>query len=148
MRVEDALHGVSRLFLDTAPIIYYVEGNLAYIARVRPFFEQIDAGGITAASSPVTLAECLVIPMRQGNLVLQSAFEDLIARGANTTFVGITEDSARQAADLRARYNLGLLDAFQVALAMAAGCDALLTNDATLARVTELRVLVLDDLAA
>ncbi len=39
-----------------------------------------------------------------------------------------------------------LPDAFQVAVALAADCDAFLTNDATFRRVAELRVLVLDDL--
>ncbi len=37
-------------------------------------------------------------------------------------------------------------DALQVATALAAGCAALLTNDARLQRVTELRVLVLDEI--
>jgi predicted nucleic acid-binding protein len=51
-----------------------------------------------------------------------------------------------QAAELRARLNLSLTDALQAASAIAAGCDAFLTNDHPLARVTGLRVLVLDDL--
>jgi hypothetical protein len=37
-------------------------------------------------------------------------------------------------------------DAFPIAAALAAGCDAFLTNDAALKRVSELRVLVLEEL--
>lgn len=37
-------------------------------------------------------------------------------------------------------------DALQIAAALVAGCEAFLTNDAGLKRVTELRVLVLDEL--
>lgn len=39
-----------------------------------------------------------------------------------------------------------LPDALQVAVALERGCEAFLTNDRRLARVTELRVLVLDEL--
>jgi predicted nucleic acid-binding protein len=47
---------------------------------------------------------------------------------------------------ISARYSLRTPDALQVATALAAGCAALLTNDVRLQRVTELRVLVLDEL--
>ena len=57
--------------------------------------------------------------------------------------------SARlKSADFRARYNLTLPDAFQVAAAIASDCDAFLTNDNTLKRVTELNTIVLDDMEA
>ncbi|MFB2977929.1 type II toxin-antitoxin system VapC family toxin [Microseira sp. BLCC-F43] len=53
---------------------------------------------------------------------------------------------AIQAEQIRSRYNLQLPDAFQIAIALAANCEAFLTNDVILRRVTELRVLVLDEL--
>jgi hypothetical protein len=37
-------------------------------------------------------------------------------------------------------------DAFQVAAALNAGCDAILTNDVGLRRVTELPILIVGDL--
>jgi predicted nucleic acid-binding protein len=51
-----------------------------------------------------------------------------------------------QAAELRAKYNLRTADALQVASALSVNCDTFLTNDKQLNRLTELRVLVLDDL--
>jgi predicted nucleic acid-binding protein len=57
-----------------------------------------------------------------------------------------TASIARTAAEVRARYSLKLPDAFQIATAIAANCQVLLTNDAQLKRVTELRVLVLSEL--
>lgn len=42
--------------------------------------------------------------------------------------------------------NLQLPDALQVAAAIIAGCEAFLTNDAALKRVTKLRVLVVCEL--
>lgn len=52
---------------------------------------------------------------------------------------------ALQAAQIRARYNLQLPDAFQIAFALAAGCEAFLTNDVIFKRIKELQVLVLND---
>jgi predicted nucleic acid-binding protein len=58
----------------------------------------------------------------------------------------ITTSVAERAAQLRAQYNLRTPDALHVASALEAACDAFLTNDLGLKRVTELRVLVLDEL--
>jgi predicted nucleic acid-binding protein len=46
----------------------------------------------------------------------------------------------RRAAELRARYHLSLTNAFQIAVALQSGCDAFLSNDMTLKRVSDLRV--------
>ncbi len=146
MKLAEALHQVKRLFLDTAPVIYYVEKNPRYLAIVAPFFDRIDNGVLTAVTSPVTLAECLVMPYRLGLSNLQQHFFDLIVHGQNTVFVPLDHECARQAAALRAHYNITLPDALQVATALKAGCEALLSNDSGLQRVTELRVLVVDEL--
>jgi predicted nucleic acid-binding protein len=92
----------------------------------------------------VTLAECLVHPYKHGDTLLVERFRNVITAGVHTRYVGV-DDVAENAAELRARYNLSLPDAFQIAAALAAGCEAFLTNDNGLKRVTELRVLVLDD---
>jgi hypothetical protein len=39
MRISDALTGVSRLFLDTAPVIYFVERNPQFVDLVDPIFD-------------------------------------------------------------------------------------------------------------
>jgi predicted nucleic acid-binding protein len=70
----------------------------------------------------------------------------LLINAANFQTLPIDIKTATSAADLRARYNLRTPDALQVATAIAAGCDAFLTNDAALQCVSELRVLVLDQL--
>jgi predicted nucleic acid-binding protein len=146
VKVADALAGVRQLFLDTAPIIYYVERNPQYASLADIVFDHIDNGIVRAVTSPITLLECLVVPYRLGQAVAQQAFVDLIVTGPGTTFVPLDAAIARRGADLRATYNLSLADAFQIAAALAAGCDAVLTNDAGLKRVGEIAVILLDDL--
>jgi predicted nucleic acid-binding protein len=146
LRIGDALSGVSAIFLDSAPVIYYVERNPTYIPVVSPIFERIDRGAVTAITSPVTLAECLVWPLRNANHRLERDFVELITFGANTRLVPLGGSVGRRAAQLRARYNITLTDALQVATAIETNCDVFLTNDLDLRRVTELQILVLDEL--
>ncbi len=152
MKVEDAIHGVTRIFLDTAPVIYYVENVAGFVQKVRPIFDLIDSGDITAVASPVTLSECLIMPLRSGLLSVQQTYMRILLSG-DTVFGNIVDTCALRAADLRANYNLGLLDAMQFAVAENEGCEALLTealltNDKMLSKVPGMRVIVVDDLDA
>ena len=143
-----ALQGINRLFLDTSPIVYYVEENTNYVAAVEGIFDQLDTGALTGVISAVTLAECLVMPLRQDRQELKQAFLDLLLHSDSLIFISLDDNVAIQAADLRARYNLPLADAFQAAAALVAGCDAFLTNDVMLKRVVELNVIVLGEFSA
>ncbi len=145
MSIAEHLQGVRKLFLDTAPVIYFVERNPQYLPYVRVVFEHVRDSLLTAVTSPVTLAECLVRPYRLGQTELQQEFIDLMTGIEGIEFVEIDQTLALQAAQFRARYNLQLPDAFQIAVALAAECEAFLTNDVIFRRVTELQVLVLND---
>lgn len=146
MSLMDELENLTHLFLDTSPLIYYVERNPLYFSIVKPIFDYIDNGTITAVTSPITLAECLVGVYRLGLIQSQKDFFDLIVYGNNIVFIPIDHDQAQKAGQIRAKYNLTLTDAFQFATALLTGCEVFLTNDITLKRVTEIHVLVLDDM--
>lgn len=81
MKLNDAFNGVNRCFLDTAPIIYYVEKNSSYFAIACSVFQRLRIGDFTAVTSPVTLAECLVVPCRQGLTQLKQDFVEVITAG-------------------------------------------------------------------
>ncbi|MGF2035928.1 MAG: type II toxin-antitoxin system VapC family toxin [Nostoc sp. CmiVER01] len=144
MKISDALANVSRLFLDTAPVIYFVERNPQFVNLVEPIFERL-SNDITAVVSGITLSECLVGAIRLGLAELEQAFVDVLQQ-EQVVFVEINAAIAREAARIRVRYNLQLPDALQVVAAIIAGCEAFLTNDAALKRVTELKVLVVCEL--
>lgn len=146
MNLADRLQTVTRLFLDTAPVIYYVEAHPKYLPVIEVVFDRLDRDELVAVTSPVTLAECLVFPYRLKQAELIQTFSDLLVAGANITFVEINHAIARRAAELRAEHNLSLADALQVAAALEAGCDAFLTNDANLKRITEIGIVVLGEM--
>ncbi|MGQ9631033.1 MAG: type II toxin-antitoxin system VapC family toxin [bacterium] len=131
---------------DTPLFIYFVERHPAYLDLVREVIRRVDAGMIAGYSSVVTLTEVLTQPLRVGNATLTNECRDLLLRSRNFRLIPIDSAIAESAADLRVRYNLRTPDALQIAAALAAGCQAFLTNDAALKRVAELRVLALGEL--
>ncbi|GAC1403140.1 MAG: PIN domain-containing protein [Chloroflexota bacterium] len=141
------MDGVMRLAFDTTPIIYYIEANPEHDALITTVFEMVDSGVLTAVTSVVSLLEVLVLPMRQGNRTLQNEYQDLLLSSDHFETLPISVEVAERAADLRARFNLRTPDALQLATALSAGCEAILTNDSDWRRVTDIKVLVLSDLA-
>jgi predicted nucleic acid-binding protein len=146
-KIDGVMVGITRLFLDTAPVIYYIEKEPQRFIIAKAIFNRVDTGQLMAVTSPITLAECLVLPYRLGRKDWQQDFAELIINGSNTLFVSTTDTIAQQAAELRAKYNLTLTDAIQIATGIDARCEAFLTNDMQLKRVAEIRVLVLDELS-
>jgi len=145
MKLVKQLEKVGKIFLDTAPVIYFVEKNPDFAPKAEEIFNRLDDGKLMAVVSPITLAECLVLPYKQKNSDVAQIFTDLLVNSESVLFYPIDEVTADKAADLRARYNLTLTDALQLAVAIQSDCDAFLTNDIDLKRVTEIPIIVLSE---
>ncbi len=146
MKISDALQGVSNLGVDTAPVIYFIEANPRYNGLVTDIFDLMGRGAITGVASTITLTEVLVRPYQLGDTRLQQEYRDLLLNSAHFRMLPVDSVAAERAAELRALYRLRTPDALQIAAALGAGCEAFLTNDLSLQRIAELRVLVLEDL--
>jgi predicted nucleic acid-binding protein len=144
MKIEEALIGVKRLFLDTAPVVYFVEQNPEFIAKVEPIFDRLDLD-IVGVVSAVTLAECLVFPIKRGLTDLEQAFEEIFDSD-RVEFIVTDREIAKLTAEIRSKYNFQLPDSIQIATAIVSGCDAFLTNDIALKKVTEIRAIVVGKL--
>lgn len=94
----------------------------------------------------ITLTETLMKPIQVGDQFLIDAYNELLTETDYVRLISITPVIAEKAAHLRARYNLRTPDALHLATAIEAGCDAFLTNDLGLNRLTEVQVLILDKL--
>jgi predicted nucleic acid-binding protein len=147
VKLDEVLSGVTRLYLDTAPVIYLVERNPQFFDRVRDVFQRVDEGRLTVVASPITLAECLVGAYRMNQPQAAANFTECLTQ-EGTDFVLISAEIGDRAAQLRVKCNLKLTDALQLATALEANCEAFLTNDAQLQRVTELKVLAISELEA
>ena len=146
MSLTSTLQSIRLIFLDTAPVIYFVEQHPVFYASTKALFESIEAGQISSVTSPITLAECVTLPIRLNRVDLCDQYAQVIKRGVNTRFVEIGEVVAEFAAALPAKYNVALPDALQLACAVHANCDAFLTNDLRLKKVTEIQVVAVSEL--
>lgn len=117
-----------------------------HLDLMREVVRRLDAGTIAGRTSVVTLTEVLTKPRLNGDVTTEQTYRRLLLRGRNFGLVPIDTTIADRAADLRAYYRLRTPDALQLAAAALTGCEAFLTNDSELRRVTDLRVLILDDL--
>jgi predicted nucleic acid-binding protein len=146
IKLDDALQGVNKLGIDTAPVIYFMEANPKYDALVTEVFQRISKGILYGICSVITLTEVLIQPLRKGNPQLAQDYTDLLLHSQHFATVSIDPMIAKTAANLRARHNLRTPDALQVAAAVDSGCQAFLTNDLQLSCVKEIRVLLVDEL--
>ena len=147
LKLDAALRSVSRLYLDAAPLIYWVEAYPDYISKMDQIVDAIETTPLRALTSVLTLTEVMVQPLRVGNTDLAQEYHDILAIRDDYIVVEISTEIAIAAGAIRARYNLRTPDAAHAATAIKSGCDAFLTNDRDFRRLQDLNVLVLDDLA-
>lgn len=141
-----ALAGVQRLYVDTAPFIYFTERTATYLTRMRAVFRYLDEERLTVYTSAIILTELLTKPLGDHDMALAAAHVALLTHTKGVMTVNIDTDIARRAAVLRVQYQLKTPDALHVATALETGCQAFLTNDLGLKRVSEVKMLVLDEL--
>ena len=134
--------------LDTTPLIYFIEENLAYLDLVRPFFEAMDRSEFHVVTSAVTLLEVLVHPFQRGDDGLAQQYRDILLGAEEMTTVFLSPEIAEGAARLRAMHSIRTPDAIQLATAIHEGASFFLTNDSRLPSPSALRILVLDKLRA
>ena len=131
--------------LDTAPLIYFIEENPAYIETVRFFFEAMDRGDFLVVTSTVALLEVLVHPFRSNNRKLAAEYRDILLN-SKLTILEVSTSIAEQAAQLRAAHNIRTPDAIQVSAALSAGASHFLTNDIRLPEIPSIQIFSLDAL--
>lgn len=147
MSLPRAFSGVRSLFIDTAPFIYFIEAHATFGPMVKSLFDAIGKGRINAFSSVITLVEVLPKPVQAGNDELVRLFITHLKHGKNMTLLNITPNIAERAGRLRGTYPaLKSMDAIQIAAALEAGADALLTNHKRLRQIQELPVIVISEI--
>ena len=126
------------LLLDTAPIIYFLEGHPRFAPRFKPLFDRHAAGGLRFAVTTITVAEVLTGPLHAGEEALARRYRAVLESWRCVELdVGIAESAAR----LRSSLRLRLPDAVQAASALAINAAALVTHDRDFARVRSIRVI-------
>ena len=112
------------IYLDACLLTYAIEEHPLWADKVRAALEsESDA---RFAISPLVKLECLVKPLKTGDIALQRRYE----AGLNELLpLPMPETIFLQAAMLRACFGLKTPDTLHLAAAQHHGCTALLTNN-------------------
>lgn len=116
------------IYLDSCIVTYAVEPRLPWTALTETTMARAGVGA-TFAISALVKAECLVGPLKQHDEDVAESYIDYFSR---LLTLDMPEPVYFEAASIRARYGLKLVDALHLACARFHGCTALWTNDARL----------------
>ena len=145
MKLLTVCKGISKIGIDSVAFIYYIEDRNPYSELCQEIFLQIESRLLAGFSSTLALTEVLTHPFRENDLHTIQAYKTLLLGAPGMNLIPIDASIAEKAAELRAKYLIKTPDALQLATAILSGCDAFLTNDKGLRRVSELLIIILDD---
>lgn len=141
--------GYKKVFVDTAPFIYYIEGsveNPKYSDKMEKFFRISYETGIELVSSVITVEEYKVFPYRMKNYEYIESFDRLV-HVLDIDIMNISNRIADKAARIRAEYKgFKAMDALQLASACLTGCDLFLTNDKQLRQFKDIKCITMEEL--
>jgi len=128
---------------DTNCFIYLVENHPKFKPLIEEIFNQAGNDEIKLVSSVVTTAEVMVRPLKLKNKSLIDLYKSIFQAFPNLILMPIDLEASFLAAELRAKYDIKLPDAFQLAAAIQAGANFFLSNDEKLKKVKEIKVTLL-----
>ena len=128
--------------LDSAILIYYLDGIGPFHARAANRLTTLRAAGDQVAVSDLTRLECRVKRIQLGDTLRLSKFDGFFGL-PGVRMVPLTTAVYDQATVIRATHGIKTLDAIHLAAALEGGCDIFLTNDARLSSFHDLTVEIL-----
>ena len=136
------------VYLDADSLIYSVETHAPYWSLLYPLWLASQAGLITLVTSELSIVETLMIPLRNQNTVLVTAYTQLF-RSSEIKMVSITDTILYEAATLRSSIvGLRTPDSIHATTALQQKCSLFVTNDRGYRRISHLPFVLLDDVLA
>lgn len=139
--------GFKRVYLDTSPLIYYLQESEIYYGKMKGLFERFAIAETELITSDLTIEEYAVYPYKEHRENLIEKL-DMFIELADIKVQHTSEEIAKKAAKIRTDYPpFKGMDALHLATALYAGCDLFLTNDKQLRQFTWIQVLTLDEVS-
>jgi predicted nucleic acid-binding protein len=123
------------VYLDSMQWIYFFERNPLFHPQTRSMILRAQAARSSFLSSPLVLAEVLVVPKKNGDVFTATKYRRFFLSSA-VSLIPFGADAAERFADLRASTRVKPADALHLALAASAGTDYFVTTDAKLHSLT------------
>lgn len=134
------------IFIDTAPLIYYMENHPVHGEKLDFFIQLVEEGFQQWVTSFITCVEVLTRPRRDKNWALERKYLEFISKDFLFRVVQTTPEIMMQSVHFRAEYGFKTPDAIQLATAQVCEADVVITNDRAWKKVKELHVVTLDEL--
>ncbi|OQY47679.1 MAG: hypothetical protein B6242_04480 [Anaerolineaceae bacterium 4572_78] len=132
--------------LDTSIFIYHLESHPQYQPLTSIILEYVQQGKCHGIISTVAIMELITHPLKINRPDVAQEYEVLLVHFPNLQVIDVTRDIARQAAKLRAEYNLRPADALQVSTGIVHNATVWISNDKRLKRLNKIMdVVILDD---
>lgn len=135
-----------RVFIDTAPIIYFLENSTLYMESMERFFAKCVKEHKQIVISALTVEEYLVAPYSNGQMEYVDNFKKFI-KYMDVEVVDIDSTIAERGAKIRGKYkNFKAMDSLQIAAAVVRKCDVFFTNDKQLRQEKEIPCITMEDI--
>jgi predicted nucleic acid-binding protein len=145
VNIRDIEDGVN-IALDTVVFVYFLERHIHHFPIIKKLFHRIEKGQIKGLMSSLVYTELLIPAYRAGRSDLAMQTFNYLSRFPNLATVSVLPPISREAARLRATYNLRTPDALHAATALHQKADLILTNDKHFKRIlAEMPVAFLDE---
>ncbi len=135
-----------KIFIDTAPLIYLIEGEEDFAAIVEKQLSQWITAGENLATSTLTLLELLVVPMKQENKHLVQKYRALLQDIISEPLIPLSEAVSEMAAQIRGANGFKTPDSIQLATALYSGADIFYTNDKRLSKFPDIKVITVESI--
>lgn len=133
-----------KLYLDTAPLIYFLEEESLENIKMRQIFLSLSEQIEQVVLSTITCMEYLVKPYRMKDQKAIQSFWAFVEEG-EVDVRPVDMRIALKAAEIRAEYKFKAMDSLQLATACVNGCDLFLTNDKQLKQFKEISCVTVEE---
>lgn len=135
------------VFLDTAPLIYYIEEHKDYAHILDELFTANEQSKFQFSTSVLTLMEILVQPIKKKATKVIREYENILCNSTTVDIYDVTIEIAKKAAKIRADYGYKTPDAIQLSTAILTNSDFFLTNDKHLKSCKEIKIVILSEIS-
>lgn len=133
-----------KVFIDTAPLIYFIEGHTKFQNELIEIFKAGDEEMLSIQTSILTLLEVLVQPIRLKRFELANQYEKILTKSKHIELIDTDIKVVKNAASIRAQFNFKTPDSIQLATAVENSADIFLTNDSKLQKFNHIEVITLE----
>ena len=139
-----ARHRHARVYFDSNIFIYVLGRNPDYLPVCIELMQACANEGILGITGDVTLAELLAKPLKENDANAVATVRNLLVNDGAFSLIGHPRICFEQAAALRARHKLKLVDALHLATAIHAGAACFVSYDFQFPQMPEIECLTLD----